>query len=283
MDAPCARLPRPASTTRYDSAASLPSFGRELKELFQYRDLLLLLITNSVKTRYKRSAFGVLWTMLNPLLHMAVMAIAFTAVFRSSLEHYPVYLLSGLICWNFFTQTTVHAMHRLVWGGGLVRRVYFPRSVFALATIGNGLVNLGLSLLPLVVIMLILGHPLHASWWFVPIAIFLLTIFSLGTALLMSTLAVFFADIVDIYEALLHIMFFLTPIMYPKSIVPARYAWCHQLNPMHHLIEVFREPIYSGVLPDAATLGAAALVALAGLWLGWRTFMGKIDELAYHV
>src|SRR5688500_1273278 len=141
----------------YDSADRRSPALTELAALLRYRDLLVLMIANQVKVRYKRSALGVLWTLLQPLLQMAVLTLAFSSLFRSSLEHYPVYVLSGLIAWNFFTQTTVFAMNSLVWGGSLLRRIYIPRTIFAVSSIGHGLVNLGLSLLPLLVIMLALG------------------------------------------------------------------------------------------------------------------------------
>ncbi len=137
----------------YDSADRRSPATRELIELLRYRDLLRLMVTNIVKTRYKRSALGVVWTLLNPLLNMAVLTIAFSSLFRASLQRYPVYILAGLICWNLFAQTTISAMNTLVWGGSLLKRIYIPRTIFAVAAIGNGLVNLGLALIPLVVIM----------------------------------------------------------------------------------------------------------------------------------
>src|SRR5689334_958733 len=158
----------------YDSAARRSPMVEELLALLRYKDLLRLLIINTIKTRYKRSAFGVVWTLLNPLLNMAVMTIAFSALFRGSLIHYPVYILSGLICWNFFNQTTTYAMSTLVWGGNLIKRIYVPRTIFAVASIGTGLVNLGLSLIPLILIMLFLGHPFYPTWWFLPFAVLLL-------------------------------------------------------------------------------------------------------------
>ena len=104
----------------YDSAARRSPALTEIVELVRYRDLLAMMVSNIIKTRYKRSVLGVVWTLLNPLLNMAVLTIAFSSIFRSSLEHYPVYVLSGLIAWNFFTQTTLYAMNALVWGGGLM-------------------------------------------------------------------------------------------------------------------------------------------------------------------
>jgi ABC-type polysaccharide/polyol phosphate export permease len=267
----------------YDSAELPPPLVGEFQELWRYRELLLMLVVSSIKARYKRSFFGLAWTMLNPLLHMAVMAAAFSTVFRWTLPHYPVYVLAGLLCWNFFTQAAAHSMSSLVWGGGLLKRIYVPRTIFVFAAVGNGLVNLALSLVSLLAIMLVFGHPITAACWSVPAALFLLMLFTLGVALFMSVLAVFFGDVVEFYQALVQISFFLTPIMYPKEILPAQYAWLLKLNPMFYLIEIFRAPVYSGVLPQAGVFGIAAASALASFAFGWWAYTRKTDEFAYRL
>jgi ABC-type polysaccharide/polyol phosphate export permease len=271
------------SMVEYDSATRRPPLIGELIELFHYRDLLRMMIANIIKTRYKRSTLGVLWTLLNPLLNMAVLTVAFSALFQFSLVHYPVYVLLGLIFWNFFSQTTLYAMNALVWGSGLIKRVYIPRTLFSVASIGNGLVNLGLSLIPLVIIMLILGHPLYVTWWVLPLAVLLEAMFALGVALFLSTVAVYFADVVDMYQVFIQAMFFLTPIMYPKEIFPARLGWLLSMNPLYNLLELFRAPIYLGLLPGIHTIEAAVLSAMVALLIGWWTFTRKADEFAYRI
>jgi ABC-2 type transport system permease protein len=272
-----------SSLPLYDSASRRAPLVQELLELFRYRDLLGLLVGNITKTRYRRSVLGVVWTLLNPLLQMTVLTFAFSYMFRFSVHHYPVYVLSGLICWNFFTQTTTYAMSTIVWGGGLLKRVYLPRSIFAVASIGNGLVNVGLSLVPLVAIMLVTGHPIYPTWWFMPIAVLLLAMFSLGVALLMSALAVFFADVVEMYAVVVQVWFFLTPVMYPKEILPAKFIWYMNLNPVYNLLELFRTPIYHGWISGSNTILAAVVSAVVPFLLGWWAFASKADELAYRV
>jgi ABC-type polysaccharide/polyol phosphate export permease len=269
--------------TFYDSEARRAAIWLDLLELVRYRDLLGMLIVNITKTRYKRSALGVIWTMLNPLLNMIVLSVAFSSIFRTSLQRYPVYVLTGLVCWHFFSQTTTFAMTTLVWGGNLLKRTYVPRSIFAVASIGNGLINLGLALVPLALVAVFIGHPLHGTWWFVPVGVGLLALFSLGVALLMSTLAVFFVDVVEMYAALLQALFFMTPIMYPKEILP---DWVQQflhVNPMSSIMQVFRDPIYRGVIPDGSTLLTAVAWAFGSLLFGWWVFTLKADEFAYRV
>src|SRR5439155_19436287 len=121
----------------------------ELQELWRYRSLVVQLVSRDIKTRYKRSVLGVAWTMLNPLMMMLVLTLVFSNLFRFSVQHYPVYMLSAQIMWTFFAQTTTAAMSNLIWGGSLLTRIYMPRTVFAVAAVGTGMVNLLLSMCPL--------------------------------------------------------------------------------------------------------------------------------------
>lgn len=270
-------------TFDYDSTRTRPPALQELAELWRYRDLLKLLVGNSLKTRYKRSALGVLWTLLNPLLNTLVLTIAFSQLMRFEVQSYPVYLLSGLVLWNFFAQTTLQAANTLVWGSGLLKRIYVPRAIFAVAVLGNGLVNLLLSILPLLAVMLVLGHPLHASLLLLPLPILLVAMFTLGVALLVSTLAIFFTDVVDLYNILLQAWFFLTPIVYPLSILPQPWAAILRFNPMNLLVVPFRQVIYFGEIPSPASLALTAGLSLATLVLGWWVFTQRLDDLAYRI
>ena len=267
----------------YDSARLPHPFLRELQELWRYRDLLRLLVGSSIKTRYKRSALGVLWTLLNPLLSTLVMTVAFSALFRFELHNYSVYLLSGLLLWNFFTQTTLQSMHMLIWGSSLLKRIYIPRAIFAAAVLGNGLINLLLALIPLALVMLVLGHPFRPALLFLPAAMLIAAMFTLGLGLLISTLAIFFVDVVDIYGVLISAWFYLTPIIYPETIIPPQFAWVLWLNPMRYMVELFRTPIYLGTGPSLSHLAVAFGLALSTLLLGWWSFTRKADEFAYRI
>ena len=276
---------RMASTAvpEYDSAKARTTILGEIRELYRYRDFLRLLVAKTIKSRYKRSVLGVAWTLLNPLVTMLVMSVAFSTLFRTAIPRYPVYLLVGLTAWNFFSQSTTFAMGQLFWGGALMKRVYLPPTIFAVACIANGLVNLGFALVPLLAIMLVLGQPLHLTWWFLPIAVLILAVFSLGIALLMSSLAVLFMDVMEMYQLLLQALFFLTPILYPKDIVPKHLSWAMALNPMYYMVEIVRKPIYEGRIPDGATLLVSVGLAVGSLLLGAWIFTRQADELAYRI
>ncbi len=267
----------------YDSAQRPPPMLEELREVWRYRNLLAQLIARTIKVRYKRSALGLMWTMLNPLMMMAIWSIVFSQLFRVTLEHYAVYALSALVLWNFFSQGTLTAMTELAWGNGLLQRIYVPRTIFAVSAVGTGLVNLLLALVPLAVIMLVTGVPLSPALVFLPVPILLTAMFALGVGLALSVLAVSFTDVVDIYQVALTAWLYLTPIIYPQEIVPPQLQWVFRLNPMYYLLELFRQPIYSGHLPSFEMVAIASIIALGALTFGWWFFARNADGLAYRV
>jgi ABC-type polysaccharide/polyol phosphate export permease len=197
--------------------------------------------------------------------------------------NYAIYILSGLLFWNFFAQSTNDAMDTLVWGSSLLKRIYLPRTIFAIAVVGNGLINYLLALIPLGIVMLILRHPFTPNLLALPFAILLLAMFTLGFGLLLSTVAVFFVDMVYIFNVLLSVWFYLTPIIYPLSVLPERFLPFFRLNPLVHLLQIFRSLIYEGAMPPLSLWGLVFLLALLTLVLGWIIFTRKVDELAYRI
>ncbi len=267
----------------YDSASYRVSAISELKELGKYRYLLGQLIRRDILTRYKRSVLGVAWTMLNPLGTMLILTFVFSNFFKSAVLHYPVYILSGLLVWNFFSQGTNAAISGLVWGGSLLKRIYIPSSVFGVSAIGTALVNLVLSLVPLVIVMLVDGASFYVSMVFLPVSILLLTAFTLGFGLFISSLAVFFPDVAEMYQVLLTAWMYLTPIIYPESLIAAKWMPFYQINPMYWMVKMFRLPIFEGRLPYWHEFLPALAWAVGMLLIGWIYFTSKTEEYAYRV
>jgi len=276
---------KPDEKPIYDSSRLVSPFVEEFRELTRYRDLVKHLIARNIKTRYKRSALGILWTMLNPLLMMVVLTFVFSEIFKSSIvsRSYSAYALAGLLLWNFFAQTTTGAMSELIWGGGLLKRIYLPRAIFAASALGTSLVNLLLSLIPLFIIIIVTGVPIRAVALVLPGPIILTAMFSLGVALFLSRIAAYFHDVMEMYQILLTAWMYMTPIIYPKEIIPNHFRWLFKINPMYHLMEVFREPLTVGRMAGPKTWAAAAVASLLTLLFGWWFFSRKADELAYRI
>lgn len=267
----------------YDSRQRKSPALEELLDAIKYRDLIYQLTRRDIVSRYKRSVLGVVWTMLQPLGMMLVMGIVFSTLFNR-VNGYVAYLLSGLVAWTFFAQTTSAAIYQIVWGGALIRRIYIPMTAFSISSIGTGVVNLVLSLVPLLLILLAIGRPITWAFLFVPIPILCLTAFALGVSLILSTVAVYFPDVKDMYQIIIQAWMYLTPIVYPADILPERYRfWLLHLNPMYYLISMFRAPIYEGVLPNLNVLIPGGLISFVVLVVGWIYFARQADDFAYHV
>jgi len=264
----------------YCSDRSSFLFVEETRALWAYRHLVRELVARDIKVRYKRSVLGLFWTMLSPLLNMVALTVAFSAVLRQQIANYPVYLLCGTLFWTFFSQVTNHTASLTIDAGEITKRCYIPRSVFVVSAVGVGLVNMLLSLVPLLLIIVLTGHPVGVSWLFLPVSIVIGVFFTCGVGLLTFTLASRFVDVREMYNAMLNTWFFLTPIVYAPSIVPVRYRALLRFNPMTYMVEVFRAPLYDGWLPGTHTLTFAILAALAVLAGGWLFYSTKIDEYA---
>jgi ABC-type polysaccharide/polyol phosphate export permease len=276
---------QPNLSVVYDSTRRGSVVVEELREILNYRYLVLQLVRRDILTRYKRSFLGVAWTMLNPLGMMLVWTIAFSQFFKAGdLPSYPAYVLNGLLAWNFFSQTTTASMVNLVWGGGLLNRIYIPRTAFSVAAIGTGLVNITLSMVPLIGVMLVTGVKIHLSILFTPISVLIIAGFALGVGLLLSTLAVYFPDVAEMYQIFLMAWMFLTPVMYPVTILPEAYrVFLTTLNPMYHMVMLFRLPLYFGRWPSGPELLIPLGLSLFFLATGWLVFTMKSDEFSYRI
>ena len=252
-------------------------------ELYRYRDLVWLWSVRNLTLRYKRSALGILWTLIEPLMLMVVLTIVFSTLFRFALENYAVYILSGLIAFDFFTRSTSQIVEEIIASKNLAQRIYMPRSAFALAAIVSHLVNWLLSLVPLFGIMLVLGHPI--SWWLltVPFSMLLLALFSIGVGLIVATLSAFFLDFKLTYAVLVRVLFYATPIIYPASILPDHLVPLFRLNPLLHLTDLFKAAVYFGEGAPLAQWIACLAFGLGTAALGWWVFTRWRVAFQYRV
>ena len=270
-------------TVRRFGAETSVSVREEVRDLLAYGHLLYNLVLRDLTVRYKRSVIGFVWTMLNPLLLMIIFVIVFSALFRFEIRHYETYFLTAFLPWNFFAQATVGSMTSIGWNGGLMKHVKAPKSIYPLASTISGMVNLLLSFLPLALIMIVVGSPLHPSILFLPISLIILGVFTFGVSLALSSLAVYFTDVREMYGVAISALMYLTPIMYPLSIVPERYLTFVKLNPLRYVIEIVRAPIYYGIIPPARTLVIAVGLAVGALVFGWFVFRRLSPRFYAHL
>jgi ABC-type polysaccharide/polyol phosphate export permease len=265
----------------YDSARQRPRWIEEGASLWAFRGLVHELVIRDIKVRYKRSVLGILWTMLAPLLNMIALTLVFSAILKTAIQNYPVYFMAGSIFWAFFSQTSMSVTAQTLASNDMAKRTFVPRSVFVASAMGGGLVNLALSLVPLLLILLFTGFPLHATWAFLPVSVFIVALFTAGASLLLYTVASRFADIKEMYPVLVQTWFFLTPIVYHPSIVPPRYRFALWANPMYYLVQTFRDPIYEGTVPGPGLVLGAFGLSVAVLVTGWVYFCHRRDDMVY--
>lgn len=255
-------------------------------EVIRYRDLVMALVARELKVRYRRSAIGFLWTMLQPLLMMLVLQVVFSSIFRFKLDfgNYPVYVLAGLLFWNFFSQSIVASMNSLRGNAPLLRKLPIPKEVFPLATVISGVINLCLALVPLMLILIVTGHRLTWALLFLPVSILLAAVFTLGAGLLLSPLSVFFSDVIEMVGVVLSILMYMTPVMYPMSILEnSKYLPLVRYNPVRSILEVFRDPIYQGEVPPLTHLAVCAGIALTVFAIGAYVFRRSSDRIPFYI
>lgn len=254
-----------------------------MTQLFRYRDLVRALVVRDLKVRYRRSMIGFLWTMLQPLFTMLVLTMVFSAVFRFNAPNYPVYALAGIMFWNFFSQSVTTSMNSLKGNAQLLTKLPVPKAVFPVATVLAGVINLLFALVPLFAILLITGHPIRPAVLFMPVAILLMALFTLGAGLLLSPMAVFFYDTIEMVTVVLTLLMYMTPIFYPMDIVPEKYLWAVRFNPLRSVLEVFRDPIYFGKIPPLSHLTVAVGVTVLTLAIGIVAFRRSSDRIPFYV
>jgi ABC-type polysaccharide/polyol phosphate export permease len=267
----------------YDSSRPRRLIFDEIRELIEYKDLVRNLVRRNVTSRYKRSVLGILWTLLDPLFTMIVMAIVFGALFQTAVPRFSLFLLSGIVIWNFISQSSTQAIADLMYGGSLMNQVYMPRSVYAFAAIGTGLANLGFAMIPLGLIMFVTGTPISWALLFLPVSLLIVSMFTLGVGLLMSGFSVFFADVLNIHTILLQLLMWLSGIFYTLEALPEHMRTIIALVPTYHMVTIFRTPIYAGELPPIGSILYAGSFAIIFFVAGFWTFMRLSDAIAYRV
>lgn len=254
-----------------------------LTELIKYRELLRNLIARDLKVRYRNSVLGVVWSLLNPLLMMLVFTVVFTVMMpNNTVQKFPVFFLCGLLPWNFFSASVMGATGSIVDNAHLIKKVYFPREVLPISLVLSNLVNFFLALVVLFVLILVFRIPITPWLLLLPVVILIQVMFTVGIALFLSTVNVFYRDTQMIVDVLLLALFFLTPIFYPIDILPHNktllgiqidvWRWTRILNPMASLIAAYRDVLYWGRLVGPDFLFRTAATALAFLAGGYYVF-----------
>ena len=249
----------------------------------RYRFLIRQLVSRDFKTKYKRSVLGMFWSFLNPLLTMCVQYFVFSTIFKSDIPNYAVYLLIGIVTFNFFTEASGMALNSIVGNASLITKVYMPKYIYPLTRVMSSVVNLGISLIPLIIVSLVTGIQFQKSAVLSLFFLCCVIVFSLGFGMLLSAAMVFFRDTQFLWGVLSMIWMYITPIFYPESILPENFKVVLHINPMYHFLKNIRICILDGISPEPAVYVQCLLLALAALLAGALVFRKTQDRFVLYL
>lgn len=250
-----------------------PAWLTRLAETARYRDLVRNLVSRDLKVRYRESLLGFGWSLLNPLLMTAVFYLVFQVFLRNPTPMFPVFLLCGILPWNWCTAAVSGGVSSVVGNAHLIKKVYFPRELLPVSIVTANMVHLVLALPILFLMMLIFGAPFTGWILLIPLLLAIQFVFLAGVALFLSSINVFFRDTAPITEVLLTLWFFLTPVFYRVEDVTDQWAaLLYYANPMASIVSAYRAILYTGRSPDFSILLVTALTAVAVLLAGYAVF-----------
>lgn len=254
-----------------------------LNGFWKFKPLLKELVVRDVKVRYRKSFLGLLWTLLNPLFMMIIMTVVFSQVFRANIEYFPAYLLAGQICMNFFNESTTSAMNAIITNGSLIKKVYVPKYLFPVSKVFSTLINLGASVIVLLAVMLVTKVPLNGNviWILVPLSG--LIFFSVGLGLVLSSVAVFFRDMLHFYSVITLALSYLTPLFYPIEILPDTVRKIVTLNPLTNIVECVRVSTLYGAMPEPMLMVTSVVPGMLLLVFGFYIFYRTQDKFILYL
>ena len=253
------------------------------KKYWNLRFLIGELVKRDLKLKYRRSALGYLWSLLNPLLTMIVVSTVFSFIFKQEIENFPVYLLIGQISFQFFAESTSMAMGSVIQNAQLLKKVYVPKFVFPVSRVISSGINLVFSLGALFIVMIILRAPVNFTVLLLPLPIIATLVFSLGIGLILSVWAVYFRDLLHLYGVFTTLLMYLTPIFYPISLLPSAVAKLVYINPLTQFVTFQRAIVLEGRLPSGETLALTVIYAALSLFIGASVFRRRQRKFMLYI
>lgn len=256
-----------------------------IKNFQKFKPLLFELVTRDVKIKYRKSVLGVFWTLLNPLLMMLVLSLVFSNMFRFGVENYPVYILSGQVIFNFYSESTSSAMSSILNNAQLIKKIYIPKYLFTLARIASSVINIMASFSALILVMVFMRIELHYTVFLGIIPILCLIVFSTGVGLILATITVKFRDIMHLYSVFLTALTYLCPVIYPMTFLegsPFVYKIV-SLNPLTIIMNMFRDCVIYGIVPSITSFVAAIGVSVIMLIVGLFVFYKNQDKFILNL
>lgn len=247
--------------------------------VYRFRWLLYELVKRDLKLRYRGSILGIAWTLLNPILFMAVYTLVFSVFMRSTIEHYPLFLLSGLVPWMWFSGAVTQATTSILEGSAYIGKTLMPAELLILVPVLSNGVNFVITIVLFLAASLALGVNIGWALVFLPLLAIIEFCVTLGISMLVAVVNVYFRDIQQIVAYVLTAAFFLTPIFYTRTAVPPNLQFLVTFNPVAGLIAAYQSVFYKGVPPQATDLLSSAAFGVIVLIIGAAYFGSVRDGL----
>ena len=247
------------------------------EHILRYRPLIHELVIRDLKVKYRRSFLGYLWSLLNPLLMMTVMAVVFSHIFRANVENYPLYLICGQTLFTFFTESTNMSMYAILINAQLIKKIYIPKFIFPVSRVLSCFVTMSFSLTAILLVMLFTRAHFYWTILLSPIPIVFLFLFCCGMGMILSALSVYFRDITHLWGVVTLAWMYATPIFYSIDMMPTLLMRVMKLNPMYHFLNTFRNLVMLGNIPGPNAWFGCIASGLTFFALGLFVF-GKLQK-----
>ena len=246
---------------------------RLVKELWDYREMIISLTRRDLKSRYKGSVLGVLWMFVDPLLQLAVYTIVFSTIMPMGIEKFYLFLFVALVPWIFFNVCLSSGTGIILGQQDMVKKIHFPREVLPIAFTTGNFVNMLLSFIVIFIVIIFSGIGINpVALLYLPLVMIIEFMLALGVTLLTSGLTVYFRDLQHFIGVLLQLFFYATPIVYAVDVIPANFQWILKINPMTYIIEGYRDIFWGQTMPEIGTLLIVLAIGIVLCILGYLIF-----------
>lgn len=252
-------------------------------KIVKYIPLMGELVKRDLRLKYRRSILGYLWSLLNPLMMMTLMSFIFSYMFRFDIDNYPIYLISGQMLFNFFSEATNMSMFSVIQNAALMKKVYVPKIVFPISRVLSSFVTMAFSLLAIVIVMFAVKVEFHLTVFLFWIPLLFLIFFATGVGIMLSALAVKFRDVTHLYSVLIMAWMYMTPIFYPVEAVPAEVYFVIKHNPLYNIVTLFRDLVMYGRISQIDIWIGAVVPAVLSLIIGSVVFSKMEKNFIYYI
>lgn len=242
------------------------------KNLYNYRELLKTSVKKEVRSKYKNSFLGVVWSFLNPLLQIVVYAIIFSLILKNKQENYAIFLCCGIIPWTFFSSAINKSAFTIIENGNIIKKVYFPREIIPISVVVAEAINFLISTIIILGFVIIGGIGITKYLLFYPIILITQYVVIISIAFVVSSICVYFRDLQHFIGIILQLLFYATPIIYSQDNIPSEYQWILEINPMTYIINAYRDIFYYQKAFEILPLIILLFIGIVTSYVGYKIF-----------